>query len=205
MLCAMSLADPGSTTAAETGGPTTRRRTGRIVLAASALLVAVAALVIYLATRPPDQKSLQASVLPLAAQAKVGTSFMDCSKVNGLAYFDHWPCQTFVLVHSSHFGTAQALDSAEQARLGAAGWHYSARGPIPVDYDALGSANVPSSASWTGPGNSACAVILTDTAGAALEAEAILRPYDPYNQPQGLIAFYRVARGADRAETLWCA
>jgi hypothetical protein len=203
MLCGMSLADPGPTAAAETSGWRSRRGTGRLVLAAGALLVVVTAVVIYLATRPPDQKSLDASVFPLVAHATVGSSFMDCDKATAIGYLEHWPCETFVLVQSSHFGTAQAFDAAEQARLRAAGWHYSARGPIPVDYGAVGEANAPSAASWTDPGNSACAVVLTDTAGIALESKAILRPYDPYNQPHGLISFYRLAGLADRADTLW--
>ena len=47
-----------------------------------------------------------------------------------------------------------------------------------------------------------CAYVATDQAGVPAEARTLF-PYVPYNQPRGVLDFYRKARAANASHTLW--
>jgi hypothetical protein len=140
-----------------------------------------------------------ASALPELAGSSHLAAFVDCSKISAAAYFADNPCQTFVLLNDKRFHSATAFLAAEARHLTDAGWRHSA--PQPTDYDqgeALASANE----SWVAPDGRACAYVTTVAAGIATEAKGLF-PYDPYNQPDGVLAFYREAKAAKANQTLW--
>jgi hypothetical protein len=173
------------------------RKTGwtlATIIAAAAVGVAV-----YFAVRPPAQPRVGVGVLPLVHGARVPDSYLDCSKISSVAYFADNPCETFVLLVGDHFRYATGLLSAQTGRMSAAGWRNSA--PQPVDFDGVGSmASV--NDRWAAPGDRACAYVATVRDGVAAEVKGLF-PYDPYNQPHGVLDFYRNASAAQHSAALW--
>jgi hypothetical protein len=143
---------------------------------------------------------VDAGALPVVVTGHQATVYVDCSKVNGVAYFPDNPCETFVLLKSSHFGSAAAFWVAETRQLRLSGWRHSA--PQLVDYNGAygGMANLRDS--WVAPSHRACAYVTTDRKGVAAEAKELF-PYDPYDNPHGVYVFYRTAKRARSDETLW--
>lgn len=177
------------------------RWTPRMTAWACGALVVVAGvgIAIYLAVRPPAQARVSVDALPVVRGAHVMASYLDCSKISSVAYFADNPCETFVLLAGDHFRSDTALLSAQTRRMGAVGWRNSA--PQPTDFDGAGPmASV--NASWAAPGDRACAYLATARDGAAAEAKGLF-PYDPYNQPRGVLDFYRKATAADGTAALW--
>jgi hypothetical protein len=117
--------------------------------------------------------------------------YVDCSKINSVAYFPDNPCQTFLLLQSDHFTSAVEFLGAEMRQMSLSGWHHTA--PQPVDYDGAAGGTATLSQSWVSPDHRACAYVATDRIGVAAEARELF-PYDPHNQPQGVLDFYRTGR-----------
>jgi hypothetical protein len=162
--------------------------------------VVLGAVSAYVVTRSSGQPQVSADVLPVVASAAQTAVYVDCSKIDAVAFDPHNPCQTFVLPHSDHFTSAAAFLDAEARQLRAVGWGHPRIAP-PVDYDGGGEmANLGDS--WFAPGHKACLYLATVQAGVAAEAR-VLFPYDPYNQPQGVLDFYRTAKSAKPSQTLW--
>jgi hypothetical protein len=175
-----------------------RRTVGRLCVAAS--IVIAGAIVIYLATRQSGQAQVGADLLPVVATAHETATYVDCSKVGPVSYDEHRPCQTFALIRSSHFGSAQAFLDTESALLQKAGWRHPAA-PLLVDSDAGGhTASI--SESWAAPNHEGCAFLTTVAAGVRAEAKEIF-PYDQYNTPRGVLVFYRIAKASRANQTLW--
>lgn len=172
-----------------------RRRLVAVLL----LLVAGIGVGTYLALRS-EQAEVGAGVLPLVPGGRAVLTFVDCSKVNSLAYFAHNPCETFVLVRGQHFRSATGLLSAEAATLRAAGWRHPGIEP-PIDYD-VGDAMAPLQDSWYSPDGRACAYIATDHAAVAAEGRELI-PFDRYDNPAGMLSFYRAADSAQGGQNLW--
>ena len=159
-------------------------------------------IVIDLWPRAPDQARVSTGLLPVVTTAHETTSYVDCSKVGSVHYDDHQPCQTFVLLHSSHFGSVEIFLNAEQGQLRRAGWRHP-RAPLLVDSDA-GNHTASTGESWAAPNHKGCAFITTGAAGVSAEAKEILRGgFDPYNTPQGVLDFYRTAESSRASQTLW--
>lgn len=171
----------------------------RRVLVLIGLLVVSGSAASFAATRGSGQPRVSADALPLVATAQVSAEFVDCSKVNAVAYFNDNPCETFLLLASQRYRSASALWNAEAHRLRVAGWRHSAAQA--VDYDA-GGGMATRNQSWVSRDGHACAYIATVTSGAAAEARGIF-PADPYDIPSGVYAFYRKARTANPTDTLW--
>jgi hypothetical protein len=165
-----------------------------------ALIVVVGLIAIYVLTRPPGQRQVSASVLPVASGAQVKRTFTDCSKVNSLTYDPEQPCQAFVLVKSIRFASLSALIAGERARLLASDWRRSAL-PLLMDNDS-GLTYAPRAVSWAAPNHQACAVVVTDAVGVRAEGK-VLFPYDAFDMPSGLYRFYRNAKASDQSQTLW--
>lgn len=171
-----------------------RGRVGALVA-----IVVVGATIAYFATRGSGQPQVSANVLPQLDGSTLLAVYVDCSKISAVAYFADNPCQTFVLLKDNRFQSAADLLAAEARHLTDAGWHHSA--PQPTDYD-QGEALARPSESWVAPDRRACAYVTTVAAGIATEARGLF-PYDPYNQPDGVLAFYRGATAAKADQTLW--
>jgi hypothetical protein len=171
----------------------------RLFVGVTFVLVAAAAAIVYFATRSSGQPRVSADALPLVAKAHRAATYVDCSQINAITFDPHNPCQTFVLLESNRFTSASALLDAEAHRLNASGWHHSA--PQPVDYN-QGDAMASPGESWVAADRHACAYVATDRVGAAAEAKGLF-PYDPYNQPRGVLDFYRKATAAQRSPNLW--
>lgn len=169
-------------------------------LVLATLIVAGGAGVAYAVTRGSDQPQVDAGVLPVVSPAQETNVYVDCSKINNVAYFPDNPCETFVLVESGHFGSASALLTAEMRELTRSGWRHSA--PQLVDYDGAAAGMATLGQSWVSADGRACAYIATDRVGVAAEARELF-PYDPYNQPQGVLDFYRAAKAANPNASLW--
>lgn len=171
------------------------------LLAVLGLLLIVGGLIAYLLLRPSsDQAQASADALPIVAHARRSAIYVDCSKVNSLAYFEHNPCETFVLLRSDRFGSQAALLAAESDRLRAAGWLHPKIAP-PIDYN-VGDATASLDDSWFAPQHKACAYVATDQAAVAAEGRQLL-PFDPYDNPRGMLDFYRTAEAARSDVTLW--
>jgi hypothetical protein len=170
--------------------------TGRLAVPIALVGGAVA----YFLTRPPGQPQVSADVLPVVAAAHRAAAYTDCSKVNSVACLSDNPCQTFVLLESNRFSSAEAFLAAETRSIIAAGWHHSA--PQPVDYDGGAGGMAMPSESWVAPVHQACAYIATAGIGVAAEAAQIF-PRDPYDVPEGVYEFYRTAKDANLAKALW--
>ena len=166
----------------------------RLWLLLAIVTVAGGAGVAYAVTRGSDQPEVSAHVLPVVSPAHETNVYVDCSKINSVAYFPDNPCQTFFVVQSNHFGSALELLTAESRQLSRSGWrHGSAQ---LVDYDGATGGMVTISQSWVSPNHRGCAYITTDRAGVAAEARELF-PYDPSNQPHGVLDFYRTAKAAN--------
>ncbi|MFZ0042096.1 MAG: hypothetical protein WAK93_12375 [Solirubrobacteraceae bacterium] len=174
-----------------------RRRT--LGLTTGAVIVVLAGFVGYLFTRAPGQARVNPNLLPTTSSAHRAAAYLDCSKVNAVAYDPHNPCQTFLLLETSRFGSPALFLEAEAGRLRAAGWRHAAE-PIPADAN-NGSGSGSLSESWVAPEHRACAYVTTVRRGLATEAQGLF-PYDPYNQPPGVLDFYRKARAVDGAVAL---
>jgi hypothetical protein len=98
-----------------------RARLPRRWLGLAAVALAAGATIIYLATRSTDQAQVSANVLPVVLTAREAATYGDCSKINAVTYDPHNPCQTFVLLQSSHFQSAAAFLTAETRQLRLAG------------------------------------------------------------------------------------
>jgi hypothetical protein len=175
-----------------------RRRT--LGLTTAAAIVVIAGIVGYLLTRPPGQARVNPNLLPTTSTAHRAATYLDCSKINAVTYDPHNPCQTFLLLETGRFRSPASFLEAEAGRLRAAGWRHATE-PIPVDPD-NGSGSGSLSESWVAPGHRACAYVTTVRRGLATEAQGLF-PYDPYNQPRGVLDFYRKAKADDGAVALW--
>jgi hypothetical protein len=171
----------------------------RWALLVVALIVIGGAAITFAVTRGSGQPEVDADVLPVLATGKKADVYVDCSKIDAVAYFEDNPCQTFVLLQSSHFRSATEFWSAETRQMKRSGWHNSA--PQVADFDG-GGGLVSLSESWVSRDHRACAYVTTDRRGTAAEAKTLF-PYDPYNQPQGVLDFYRAARAANPNQALW--
>jgi hypothetical protein len=171
----------------------------RRVLFLIGLLAVTGSAAAFSATRRSGQPQVSADALPLMATAHVSTVYVDCSKVNAVAYFNDNPCETFLLLAGTRYRSASAFWNAETHRLRVAGWRHSAAQA--VDYD-VGDGMATRNQSWVSRDGHACAYIATVTRGAGAEAPAIF-PADPYDIPSGVYAFYRKARTANPTDTLW--
>lgn len=180
---------------------TRRERLHWLGLALAVLIMVVGAVIAYLGTRSPDQARVSAGVLPVTAAAHRTVVYVDCSKIGAVTYDPQNPCQTFVLLQSDHFRSAGAFLDAEARQLRDAGWRHPSR-PPPVDYDSGEGAMATLTESWVAPRRQGCAYVATAQTGIAAEAKGLF-PYDPYNQPQGVLDFYRKAKAAKAGETLW--
>lgn len=177
----------------------TRGRT-RLLWLGAGLVVLLGVTTAYLVTRPPAQAQVGGDALPTVATAHQAAVYVDCSTLNSITYDPHNPCQTFVLLQSRQFANAKELLRAEGRLLVDSGWRHSARQP--VDYDSVGNAMASPSDSWAAGDRHVCAYVETAEAGVAAERRELF-PYDPYNQPQGVLEFYRKARAAKQRATLW--
>jgi hypothetical protein len=164
-----------------------------------AVLVAVLA-VTYFVTRSSDQARVGADGLPTVAEAQQAAAYVDCSKISSIAYFSNNPCQTFVLLESDHFSSAEEFLAAESRQLMAKGWRHS--DPQPVDFDGGHGGLASPSQSWGAPANRVCAYVATARGGVAAETREIF-PQDPYDVPQGVYDFYWTAKAASTRQALW--
>jgi hypothetical protein len=172
----------------------------RLWLLLAIAIVAGGAAVAYAVTRSSDQPEVSAEVLPVVSPAHETNVYVDCSKINSVAYFPDNPCQTFLLVQSDHFGSASELLTAESRQLSRSGWRHSSLQL--VDYDGVTGGMATLSQSWVSPDHRACAYVTTDRVGVAAEGRELF-PYDQYNQPHGVLDFYRTAKAANPSQTLW--
>jgi hypothetical protein len=164
------------------------------------LVAIVGLLTACLARGRSDQAQVSADMFPIVEGARESAVFVDCSKVNALAYFPHNPCDTFVLLRSDQFASQQVFLAAEASRLRAAGWRHPRIAP-PIDYD-VGDAAAPLDQSWFAPGHCVCAYVATAAAAVAAEGQGLL-PFDPYDNPHGMLDFYETARAAQSGRALW--
>ena len=140
-----------------------------------ALAVAAAVVAFSFVTRSSDhQPRVSADLLPIAGGARSVDRFVDCSKVNSLAYFAHNPCETFVLVRGLDSGSATVLLRSEAATLRDDGWVHPALRPE-ADYDDVSSGTAPLQDSWVAPGSKACAYVATAKAGVRAEGKGFSR------------------------------
>jgi len=147
-----------------------------------------------------DQAEVNAGALPIVDGAQQLATFTNCSRVNSLAYFAHNPCETFELLLDPRYGSQSALLNAEDHRLLAAGWLHPRIEPA-VDYD-VGTAMAPIADSWYSPDHKVCAYIATDRSGVAAERQGFF-PFDGWDEPEGLLGFYRAARAAQSRRIVW--
>jgi hypothetical protein len=164
------------------------------------LIVVAGAAAAFAATRGPDQPEVSVDALPEVTTANQAAVYVDCSKINGLAYFSDNPCQTFLLLQSSHFSSAAAFWDAEQRQMRRSGWRHSAAQL--VDYDGAHGGMAGDSESWVSPAHDVCAYVTTRQHGVAAETRELF-PYDPYDVPHGVYGFYRTARATTSGEALW--
>jgi hypothetical protein len=145
---------------------------------------------------------VSADLLPVLRSAHKIAAYLDCSKVGAVAYDEHRPCQTFLLLESDQLASSRALLSAEVALLQSRGWRHPAA-PVFVDMDGNGG-HAAIGESWAAPGRQACVYLTTGAVGVRAETGEIF-PYDPYNTPHGVLAFYRTAKVSAAAgqPTLW--
>jgi hypothetical protein len=176
------------------------RNRPRLWLSLAVVVVVAGAAIAYLIISSPKQPEVNADVLPVVPTAREAAGYVDCSKINSVAYFADNPCQTFVLVTSDEFRSAMELLDAEVRHLGVVGWRHSDAQPVDDDGATGGMATV--SQSWVAPDRRACAYVTTDAMGVAEEARELF-PYDPYNQPPGVLTFYRHARSVRARPVLW--
>jgi hypothetical protein len=169
-------------------------------LCVAAVVAAAVVVVIFFIGRGTDQAQVGAGALPVVSTAAETSSFIDCSTIGPVSYNAHQPCQTFVLLQSSRYGSAQAFLAAEERQLLTARWRHPAA-PVLVDGDS-GNYDAPIAESWAAPHHQACAFLTTAAAGVSAEAREIL-PYDQYNTPRGLLDFYRAAKTIAASNTLW--
>lgn len=163
------------------------------------ILVAGAALALTV-TRGSDQAQVDADVLPAASGTYEAAVYVDCSKVNGVAYFSDNPCETFVLLESRHAGTAGRLRDAEVRRLRIADWRHSS--PQLVDYDSVAGGTASLSQSWVSPDGRDCAYIAGVLEGLTAERREIF-PREPADIPRGVYDFYQRATRAQPSRSLW--
>jgi hypothetical protein len=165
-------------------------------------LLIAAAIGVVLASRSPAQARVSADLLPVVRSAHHIAAYVDCSKVGLVAYDEHRPCQTFLLLESGQLGTAQALLAAQDALLQRRGWRHPSA-PVLVDMDGEGR-SAAFNESWAAPGHQGCAYVTMGAVGVRAETGEIF-PYDPYNTPRGVLDFYRTAktRAAASRPTLW--
>lgn len=161
------------------------------------ILVASAVAIIAVATGSADQPGVSAAALPAIAGARKTAVYVDCSKVSSVAYFSDNPCQTFVLLESDRFASAERFLAAETSYMMAWSWHRSS--PQPVDFDGPVGRMAGPSESWAASG--ACAYITTDALGVAAETTELF-PRD-LDVPQGVYDFYRAAGARSGREALW--
>jgi hypothetical protein len=171
----------------------------RLAAGVTTAVVVMSAAVAYFAARSSGQPQVSADVLPLVARVHRVATYVDCSQIDAVTYGPHNPCQTFVLLESHHFRSAAVLLGAEAHQLTVSGWHHSAAQP--VDYNQVEAMAIPSE-SWVAADGQACAYIATDEVGAAAEGKGLF-PFDPNNQPRGVLDFYRNATAAEGTPTLW--
>jgi hypothetical protein len=164
------------------------------------LVLLVGGIAGFALARGSSQPEVSVNALPTAATVRETAIYVDCSKVNSVAYFSDNPCQTFVLLTSRRFGSATRFLTAETRHMTRSGWRHSAAQL--VDYDGANSGMASRTESWVAPGHRACAYVATDQDGVAAEAKA-LSPYDPYDIPHGVYVFYRKAKAANPRQTLW--
>jgi hypothetical protein len=171
-------------------------------LGGAGVVVIVGATIAYLLTRGSAQPEVTENAIPTVATAHRAAGYVDCSRLNGIFYDPHNPCQTFVLLQSRHFASAQDFLQAEWSVLLASGWRHSA--PQLIDYDAAPTAHGLASPteSWVAPDHHVCAYLETAQSGVAAEGRQLF-PYDPYNQPQGVLHFYLKAKAARQGVALW--
>jgi hypothetical protein len=172
----------------------------RPILALLGAAVAAAAVLTYTLSRTSGQAQVSADSLPVVAGAHRVAAFTDCSKVNSLAYFEDNPCETFVLLRGGQFTTQAAFLAAEARQLVASGWQHPTIAP-PIDYN-VGGAMAAVENSWFAPKHAACGYVATDQAAVAAEASELI-PFDRYDNPRGMLAFYRTAKAAQSENTLW--
>ena len=176
------------------------RRVHRRALLLIALILATSAAGAFAATRGSRQRAVDVKALPVPAAVRASSVYRDCSKVDAVAYFQDNPCQTFVLLTSEHSRSALAFWNAETRYIRGVGWRHSAAQL--VDYDGADSGLATRGESWVSPDGRACAYIATLKTGVSAERKAVF-PYDPYDIPRGVYTFYRTARAAKAAQTLW--
>jgi hypothetical protein len=164
------------------------------------ILVAAAAAAVLL-TRGRDQAQVSADALPMVATTHEADIYVDCSKINGVAYFPDNPCETFVLLESQHFGSAEEFWTAETRQLRVSGWHHSS--PQLVDYDGQAAGMASPSESWVAPTQRACAYVTTVQKGVAAEKREIF-PRDPNDIPHGVYDLYQRASAARPNQTFGC-
>jgi hypothetical protein len=69
-------------------------------------------------------------------------------------------------------------------------------------YDQIETPNAGPGQGWISTAKHACAYVAPVGVGAAAEAKGLF-PYDPYNQPHGVLDFYRQAARATKQQALW--
>ena len=176
------------------------RRVRRAVVLLVIASVAGGAAAVFAAMRGAGQPQVAARALPIVRSAHESDVYVDCSKINDVAYFADNPCETFVLLASEHFRSAERFWAAEVRRMDAAGWRHSA--PQVVDYDGEAGHLARLSESWVSPDHHACAYVATLPRGLAAEKREIF-PRDPYDIPAGVYDFYRQAVKARANRALW--
>jgi hypothetical protein len=154
-----------------------------------ALVVIVIAVLVYAETRPPGQRQVSTRLLPLAASARVTTTYVDCSTVGLVAYDAQRPCDTYFLIGGHEVRSPAALLQAEQQELRTAGWRYARAATWGQLLDSHG---------WIAPDHSGCAVVMTAASGS--RAMTRLNATSPMGRK--FIAFSQVARLAGRTSTL---
>lgn len=165
------------------------------------ILVLLVGGVVYLLRPSAAQPQPRTSVLPVAADGDRTARFLDCSKVNSLAYFANNPCETFLLIGASGSESVTELLRSQDAALLAAGWRHPILRPA-ADYDDTYSLKAPLAQSWFAPHSRACAYVTTVRSGIAAEGKRFL-PFDYGDDPKGLLTFYRKAQAVQHRPVLW--
>lgn len=177
----------------------TRRVRRAVVLLVVTSSVGGAALA-FAVPRGPAQSEVAAQALPVVRFAHESDVYVDCSKINAVAYFSDNPCETFVLLTGERFRSARRFWAAEVRQMRAAGWRHSA--PQEVDYDGEGGHLARVSESWVSRDHRKCAYVATLQQGLAAEKREIF-PRDPNDIPSGVYDFYHRAAKARPHRSLW--